>query len=255
MTDGLAMQESLPPNWAGIVLSMTVFGVIFLFIVKQMFIAQELAYKAIRQKWDTMVSKDDPGYNLGLSLVSHYVMRKGAYVKNGGEWKGYITTHAHGLRKALATELRKVAYKVTKGGQKKGIISKEFSGKQFSLDEHASMRLTLNQPHKITIQGKYTIRKGTGSNSVIGSCFDLVEFKNLKFTWHDRGDLHPGVSTELDDSSLVADDEFIDVERQISFLPTVGPFDIRISWKASSEWRIYQEYPLRAFYRSGWPNP
>jgi len=37
MTDGLAMQESLPPNWAGIVLSMTVFGVIFLFIVKQMF--------------------------------------------------------------------------------------------------------------------------------------------------------------------------------------------------------------------------
>jgi hypothetical protein len=57
MTDGLAMQESLPPNWAGIVLSMTVFGVIFLFIVKQMFIAQELAYKAIRQKWDTMVSK------------------------------------------------------------------------------------------------------------------------------------------------------------------------------------------------------
>ena len=36
MTDGLAMQESLPPNWAGIVLSMTVFGVIFLFIVKQM---------------------------------------------------------------------------------------------------------------------------------------------------------------------------------------------------------------------------
>ena len=92
-------------------------------LVDVMFIAQELAYKAIRQKWDTMVSKDDPGYNLGLSLVSHYVMRKGAYVKNGGEWKGYITTHARGLRKALATELRKVAYKVTKGGQKKGTRS------------------------------------------------------------------------------------------------------------------------------------
>ena len=36
-TGALLPQESLPPNWAGVVLSMTVFGVIFLFAMRQMF--------------------------------------------------------------------------------------------------------------------------------------------------------------------------------------------------------------------------
>ena len=36
-TDALLPQEGLSPNWAGIVLSMTVFGVILLFVVRQMF--------------------------------------------------------------------------------------------------------------------------------------------------------------------------------------------------------------------------
>ena len=37
MTGGLASQAGMQPNWAGIVLSMTVFGVILLFVVRQMF--------------------------------------------------------------------------------------------------------------------------------------------------------------------------------------------------------------------------
>ena len=37
VTDGLASQAGMQPNWAGIVLSMTVFGVILLFVVRQMF--------------------------------------------------------------------------------------------------------------------------------------------------------------------------------------------------------------------------
>ena len=36
-TDALLPQEVFQPNWAGIVLSMTVFGVILLFVVRQMF--------------------------------------------------------------------------------------------------------------------------------------------------------------------------------------------------------------------------
>ena len=36
-TDALLPQEGLSPNWAGIVLSMTVFGVILLFTMRQMF--------------------------------------------------------------------------------------------------------------------------------------------------------------------------------------------------------------------------
>ncbi|NLE40505.1 MAG: hypothetical protein GX615_01580, partial [Lentisphaerae bacterium] len=37
MSDGLAMQESMQPNWAGIVLSLAVFGVVLLFAMRQMF--------------------------------------------------------------------------------------------------------------------------------------------------------------------------------------------------------------------------
>lgn len=37
MADGLSLQGSLQPNWAGIILSLTLFGVILMFTIKQMF--------------------------------------------------------------------------------------------------------------------------------------------------------------------------------------------------------------------------
>ena len=37
MTGGLASRESMQPNWAGVILSLVVFGVILLFAMRQMF--------------------------------------------------------------------------------------------------------------------------------------------------------------------------------------------------------------------------
>ena len=37
VTDGLASQAGMQPNWAGVILSLVVFGVILLFFIKQVF--------------------------------------------------------------------------------------------------------------------------------------------------------------------------------------------------------------------------
>jgi len=110
--------------------------------------------------------------------------------------------------------------------------------KNVKLTELDSMRLTLHGCTRIEIKDDFR------SN---GYCPCYIAFKNLEFTWVDKGDLHPGTKTELKGGKVIDDSAFKKIEK---FIPTAGPFPIKITWYADSTWR----YDTSAEIMSGWPS-
>jgi hypothetical protein len=128
------------------------------------------------------------------------------------------------LQAALNAKMQEVVRKLCQGGADSGKVNETLTGVR--LNQLASMRMTLHGSHRIDIKDDFTVQ-GRGT-----ACC-RVTFKNLKYTWVDRGDLHPGTQTELDDGSTV-DDSFF--ERLSRWIPSAGPYDIRITWSADSQW-------------------
>ncbi len=112
-----------------------------------------------------------------------------------------------------------------------------------------SMRLTLNGSEGLEIEDSFKIEnKGTACCKVI--------FEDVKFTWIDTGDLE-NKRTQLSSGKVVPDSYFAEIERKwLKYIPTSGPYPIRISWIGDSAWEVDATSSTgTAKYLWGWPHP
>ncbi len=173
---------------------------------------------------DRYIPRDDPGRPFARQLIMHYAFGFGGdFVREDGAWGAFMKDRPE-LQAALNAKMQEVVRKLCKGGADSGKVNETLTGVR--LNQLASMRMTLHGAQRIEIKDDFTVQ-GRGT-----ACC-RVTFKNLKYTWVDRGDLHPGTKTELDDGSTV-DDSFF--ERLSHWIPSAGPYDIRITWSADSQW-------------------
>lgn len=117
------------------------------------------------------------------------------------------------------------------------------------LDQLDSMLLTLHGSEGLEIEDSFKVEnKGTACCKVI--------FEDVKFTWIDTGDLH-NKSTRLRSGKVVPDNFFAEIERKwLRFIPTSGPYPIRISWMGDSAWAVDATSSTgTAKYLWGWPHP
>ena len=146
---------------------------------------------------------------------------------------------------------------ICKGSRDSGNLVLEFKE---TLKKPCSMKLGLYQAHKIVAKDKFTTAGRKSSQKGIGEC--CVWLKDVKFTWHDRGDLHPKVSTVIDWCGLEIDDETFkaigdaigNAQEYWSGRREVAEYDIRISWKADdSYWRYSPKTGKAEKVRGEWP--
>jgi RHS repeat-associated protein len=121
------------------------------------------------------------------------------------------------------------------------------------LNQLPSMLLTLHGSQKITVNGYYK-RRFRPKRGKSRECECEVEYKWVTWVWHDTGDLHPGIKTQISQTEMIDDKEF----KQVGL---GQPYPIKIYWPGSSTWRIKDPcYYIGTGnadveYVSGWPPP
>jgi len=89
-------------------------------------------------------------------------------------------------------------------------------------------------------------------------CNCRVEYRWVTWYWHDHGDLHGNVGTQLDNGEVVADSEFDDVGMGKSFPIKISWTDDKAEWRARW-WSLkhggYARVEEDIDYISGWPAP
>jgi len=186
--------------------------------------------------FDRLIPKNDPGRLFAKDLIKHYAFGRGKpYIKKGGAW-GVFMKNRPEIKLAISKKMKSVVKQLCEKTVYSGNISENV--KNVKLTELDSMRLTLHGCTRIEIKDDFR------SN---GYCPCYIAFKNLEFTWVDKGDLHPGTKTELKGGKVIDDSAFKKIEK---FIPTAGPFPIKITWYADSTWR----YDTSAEIMSGWPS-
>ena len=188
---------------------------------------------------DKWIPRNDPGRRFGQSLIEHYAFgMKRPYIRKDGAWGSFMKKRPE-LKNALNKKLKSIVRSLCMGSSDKGKVSDTLTG--VKLHQLASMRMTLHGCHRIDIKGDF-LTDGRMQ------CPCYVNFKNLRFTWVDKGDLHPGTKTELDDGKVVDDSWFKNLAK---YVPTAGPYDIRITWSADSKW-LDDGVNMNCLY--GWPS-
>lgn len=176
----------------------------------------------INQIVDKWIPRNDPGRWLGQDLIEHYAFGASRpYIRKDGIWGVFMKKRPE-LKEALNRKMKSVVKELYEKAVLSGKFSDNFTG--VKLNELASMRMTLHGCHHIDIKDDF---RSTGS------CPGYITFNNLKYTWVDKGKLHPGTKTELDDGTTIDDSWFKKLAR---YIPTAGPFDIKITWSADSKW-------------------
>jgi RHS repeat-associated protein len=193
---------------------------------------------------ERFIPADDPGRELAEELMEHYVIGVGSYVRNEGAWGDFLRNRPE-LQRALSTKMQEIALSLCRGSSTSGSVSDSLTGVR--LNELASMRMTLHGAERITIQDTYAVENP-------GTSCCKVTFEDVKFTWVDTGDLHPGVGTELNDGSTIPDDYFLAIRRRLRWIPTAGSYPIRISWMGASKWEV-DTSAGHSEYQWGWPHP
>ena len=169
----------------------------------------------------------------------HEVYRQAGWISSDHSWNGFMRGRPE-LHEAARTYLCEKAKQYATRTGNHATVDEYLQGSLGPVRLYLlpSMRLTLHGAEGVTVDGY--VRKDCRAGET------TVEFSYLTFRWNDRGNLHPGVSTETSEGEWIDDSQFLAVG--------LGkPFDILISWISANS--LVKVCGDKCEFSGDWPPP